>query len=258
MNNNYKLKFLVLGNDIKYMLNNQNNIEFFGINLTSHNHSVCYAYKKIMDLKPDAILIEESMLNSKEFKCLKELVKSNIHMKMLKEYTTLPENFLIKDVVGIGMVYNFNMQYLGTHINEFLKVIIQGIENDSIDNNSDMDLEIEVTNIIQNLGIPAHIKGYCYLRESIILSVNDIDALDGVTKMLYPSIARKFKTTSSRVERSIKHAIEVCWSRGNLEFINSLCCYSAFSKGNYIPTNSEFIAIISDKLRLNLKYNKHL
>lgn len=115
-----------------------------------------------------------------------------------------------------------------------------------------VDLETEITNIIHEIGVPAHIKGYMYLREAITMVVNDMELLSAVTKELYPSIAKKYNTTASRAERAIRHAIEVAWGRGQIEAINKLFGYTVHNdKGK--PTNSEFIAIIADKLRLKNK-----
>jgi len=111
------------------------------------------------------------------------------------------------------------------------------------------NIEAQITNIIHEIGVPAHIKGYIYLREAIKLVIENIDLLSAVTKELYPSIAKKFNTTSSRVERAIRHAIEVAWSRGKVDTINALFGYTINNeKGK--PTNSEFIAMVADKLRL--------
>lgn len=114
------------------------------------------------------------------------------------------------------------------------------------------NLEALVTNIIHEVGVPAHIKGYQYLREAIIMVVNDIDVINQITKSLYPKIAYKFSTTPSRVERAIRHAIEVAWGRGDQKAVENIFGYTiSASKGK--PTNSEFIAMIADKLRLELK-----
>ena len=117
---------------------------------------------------------------------------------------------------------------------------------------SQNDLEVLVTEILHQVGVPAHIKGYHYLREAILLSIFHDDMMNSVTKQLYPGVAKKFSTTASRVERAIRHAIEVAWDRGDLDVLNS---YFGFTIQNERgkPTNSEFIAMISDKLRLRLK-----
>ena len=114
------------------------------------------------------------------------------------------------------------------------------------------NLELDVTNIIHEIGVPAHIKGYQYLRDAIILSVEDMEMLNSITKILYPTIAKKYQTTPSRVERAIRHAIEVAWSRGKMDTIDELFGYTV-STGKGKPTNSEFIALIADKIRLEYK-----
>ena len=118
--------------------------------------------------------------------------------------------------------------------------------------NKEENIEALVTNVIHEVGVPAHIKGYQYLSEAIILVINDIDVLNQITKCLYPQIANKFHTTPSRVERAIRHAIEVAWGRGEQKTVENIFGYTiSAAKGK--PTNSEFIAMISDKLRLELK-----
>lgn len=113
-------------------------------------------------------------------------------------------------------------------------------------------IESDVTDIIRDIGIPANIKGYQYIREGIIMAVNDVNMLNYITKLLYPTIAKKYKTTSSSVERAIRHAIEVAWSRGQIDTINDLFGYTV-NAGKGKPTNSEFIALIADKLRIEYK-----
>lgn len=113
-------------------------------------------------------------------------------------------------------------------------------------------LDANITSVIHEIGVPAHIKGYLYLREAITMVYNEVDLLGAITKTLYPRIAEKFKTTPSRVERAIRHAIEVAWSRGNMDSIRSLFGYTInVSKAK--PTNSEFIAMVADKLRIEHK-----
>lgn len=114
------------------------------------------------------------------------------------------------------------------------------------------DLEKDVTDMIHEIGVPAHIKGYQYLREAIMVSVEDIEMLNSITKILYPSIAKRFQTTPSRVERAIRHAIEVAWGRGKMETLDALFGYT-INTGKGKPTNSEFIALIADKIRLRYR-----
>lgn len=123
-------------------------------------------------------------------------------------------------------------------------------ELNTSDDNSRLDMI--VTDIIHQIGIPAHIKGYHYLREAIILSLNDEEMLESITKLLYPTVAKNFNTTASRVERAIRHAIETAWDRGDVDVLNGMFGYTiSVCKGK--PTNSEFIALITDNLRLRYK-----
>lgn len=115
-----------------------------------------------------------------------------------------------------------------------------------------MDLETQVTQIIHQIGVPAHIKGYQYLRTAILMTINDSEIINSVTKVLYPSVAKKYSTTTSRVERAIRHAIEVAWDRGDVDTLNSYFGYTVQNNRGK-PTNSEFIAMIADNLRLKLK-----
>ena len=108
--------------------------------------------------------------------------------------------------------------------------------------------------MLHEIGIPAHIKGYHYLRDAIMMAVNDMDVLNAITKILYPTVAKKYRTTSSRVERAIRHAIEVAWSRGKMETLDALFGYT-INTGKGKPTNSEFIALIADKIRLLYRTN---
>ncbi len=142
----------------------------------------------------------------------------------------------------------------GQNLNNFIgkEIKQQYVEIPNNGEKSEENLEALVTNIIHEVGVPAHIKGYQYLREAIIMVVNDIDVINQITKSLYPKIAYKFSTTPSRVERAIRHAIEVAWGRGDQKTVENIFGYTiSAAKGK--PTNSEFIAMIADKLRLELK-----
>ena len=121
-----------------------------------------------------------------------------------------------------------------------------------IANMNEVDLERYVTRIMLDMGIPAHLKGYHYLREAIILSGKDMEAVSSVTKLLYPTVAKRFKTTDQKVERAIRNAIEVSWTRGNVDTFEELFGYSV-GTGKGRPTNSEYIARIADNIRLDLR-----
>ena len=148
------------------------------------------------------------------------------------------------------MIKPVNTESLVYHIENLLPNDLDMMS--AVEENSSNDLESQVTKIIHQIGVPAHIKGYQYLRTAIILTVNDSDIINSVTKILYPTVAKKYQTTTSRVERAIRHAIEVAWDRGDVEVLNSYFGYTIqVNRGK--PTNSEFIAMIADNLRLKYK-----
>lgn len=165
------------------------------------------------------------------------------HLDIVTKCSLLVEPF--DDAKAMGMIYG--------QINNKEDINNKGLVKIADSNEaSDFNLEVTVTNIIHEIGVPAHIKGYQYLRTSIIMAVNDMDILNSITKQLYPSIAQIHKTTPSRVERAIRHAIEVAWGRGKMDTIDELFGYTV-SAGKGKPTNSEFIALIADKIRLESK-----
>ena len=162
--------------------------------------------------------------------------------KTLKIILASEENELTEDCVDALKKAGFNV------------VIADKAEHIAEENimNEKEDLQVIVSDIMHQIGVPAHIKGYQYLREAIILSVKDAEMINSVTKYLYPTVAKTFKTTPSRVERAIRHAIEVAWDRGDVDV---LCSYFGYTIQNQRgkPTNSEFIAMISDRLKLKMK-----
>ena len=182
-----------------------------------------------------------------------------LEKKPLFIITSSYENaFIEQQVMNAGAAYfmlrPFDVNILGDRIKALLEIdsdISSGMAAGSSKPLDQTSLEIIVTDIIHQIGVPAHIKGYHYLREAIICSVNDKEMLESVTKILYPTVAKKFSTTSSRVERAIRHAIEIAWDRGDIDTLNSFFGYTV-NTGKGKPTNSEFIALITDKI--SLKY----
>ena len=146
-----------------------------------------------------------------------------------------------------------NYQSLIDHISA-LASVRRGVSGQSGEKNGTQppDIETQVTKIIHQIGVPAHIKGYQYLRTAIMLTIADNEIINSVTKILYPSVAKKYATTTSRVERAIRHAIEVAWDRGDIDTLNSYFGYTVQNNRGK-PTNSEFIAMIADHLRLKYK-----
>lgn len=143
---------------------------------------------------------------------------------------------------------------LCNHIKDILRSRSKISEGVTLPKTEEPDIETQVTKIIHQIGVPAHIKGYQYLRTAIMLTIKDSDVINSVTKVLYPSVAKKYSTTTSRVERAIRHAIEVAWDRGDVDTLNSYFGYT-IQNNRGKPTNSEFIAMIADNLRLKYKMN---
>ena len=148
----------------------------------------------------------------------------------------------------------FEPTALTEHVDSLLRIRSKSKKNDGSQTLTPPDIEAQVTKIIHQIGVPAHIKGYQYLRSAIIMTINDNDIINSVTKVLYPTVAKKYQTTTSRVERAIRHALEVAWDRVDIDTLNSYFGYTIQnSRGK--PTNSEFIAMIADNLRLKYKYS---
>lgn len=213
--------------------------------------------EKIKSSHPDVILADVFMPNLDILGVLASV--SAMEQKdrpLVMAMSSFDNQRLEKETLEAGASYYFLKPF---DINTMAQRIIQlsGWRNSDspvIKNNvlTDSELELMVTDIIHQIGVPAHIKGYHYLREAIVLSVKNSDIINSVTKVLYPTVAKKHSTTSSRVERAIRHAIEVAWDRGDIDVLNSYFGYTIQNERGK-PTNSEFIAMISDKLRLELK-----
>ena len=208
--------------------------------------------------KPDILLAEIFMPNLDILGVLDELSKlDKKDMPLVMVMSGYANPRLEKEILNAGACYYFLKPF---DVNMMAERIIKlsGWKNEKtplVLNNStvgDNELEIMVTEIMHEIGVPAHIKGYHYLRESIILSVKNSEIINSVTKLLYPTIAKSYSTTASRVERAIRHAIEVARDRGDIDVLNSYFGYTIQNQRGK-PTNSEFIAMISDKLRLKLK-----
>ncbi len=208
--------------------------------------------------KPDVVLADVFMPNLDIIGVLNGIREIDSKERpMVMAMSSFDNPRLEKETLDAGASYYFLKPF---DINTMAERIIQlsGWKNEIspvvVKDNvvTDPELELMVTEIIHQIGVPAHIKGYHYLREAIILSVKNSDIINSVTKLLYPTVAKNYNTTSSRVERAIRHAIEVAWDRGDIDVLNSYFGYT-IQNDRGKPTNSEFIAMISDKLRLRLK-----
>lgn len=204
---------------------------------------------------PDVLVIDAFMSGLDAIGVLNGL--SGTEKRPLVAVTTANSNpRLQQEIIESGADYYFikpfDMQIFAERIKQMTGAGHAGQDNILKMNGADNSLEVTVSEIMHQIGVPAHIKGYQYLREAIILAVNDDEIMNSVTKLLYPTVAKTYKTTASRVERAIRHAIEVAWDRGDVDVLSSYFGYTIQnSRGK--PTNSEFIAMISDKLRLKMK-----
>ena len=237
---------------LKNYLNKQPNIDVIDVAVDGSE-----AYDKILTLKPDVVLLDEVMPHLDGIGVLEKLQNVKDIKTMCIMLTAVTQEQVMQKAFSLGAKHYiakpFDMELLVSRINQLKENNISNNNNNKIGPNyTELDLETRVTNILHEIGVPAHIRGYHYMREAIIMAIGDIDVLNYITKELYPSIAKKCNTTPSRVERAIRHAIEVAWSRGRIDAIDNLFGYTINNhKGK--PTNSEFIALIADRLRLELK-----
>lgn len=219
------------------------------------------ACNKIQEYRPDIAIIDGIMPRLDALGVLERLQKNKdgFHPVCIV-ISEIKQEKVIHKAMELGASYYivkpFDLESLASRIHQLIyeksTAKPSGSQGQSGNASAAHDLETKVTNILHEIGVPANIRGYHYMREAIIMSVNDMDVLNYITKELYPSIAKKCNTTPSRVERAIRHAIEVAWNRGKVDAINALFGYTVNNhKGK--PTNSEFIALIADKLRLEQK-----
>ena len=228
------------------------------------------AVEMIKNTSPDVVLLDVIMPHLDGLGVIESINEINIEKRpMFIMLSAVGQDKVTQQAINSGAEYYvvkpFDIELLIKRIRELKYYKPEANNNfytketkpkyiDIADNKSNKEdsLEALVTNLIHEVGVPAHIKGYQYLREAIMMVVNDIDVINQITKSLYPQIAHKYSTTPSRVERAIRHAIEVAWGRGQQEAVENIFGYTiSAAKGK--PTNSEFIAMIADKLRLELK-----
>ena len=247
-------------NKIKILISEDDN-EFCENALSSFGFDVSCAGKDGRELLDNIILNKPDIVLSGAFMPQMDLIgvisalkdKFEGSMPIFIALLSSESNVLEKELLSGGVAYCFIKPLDFNMLAERIRSLYLSSEKNTVSSgNKDSDLEIIITDIIHQIGVPAHIKGYHYLREAIIMAVNDIDIMNSVTKCLYPSVAKKHGTTSSRVERAIRHAIEVAWDRGDVDVLNSYFGYTIHS-GKGKPTNSEFIALIADKLQLQNK-----
>lgn len=243
-----------LVNLLEEYINSQEDMEVVGV---AYNGQDCL--EMLDSLEPDILVLDIIMPHLDGLAVLGKLREMGKNpMPNVIMLTAFGQEDVTKKAVELGASYfilkPFDMDHLASNIRQ-----VSGNSTPIIRKSTGTyrtqteakpkNLDASITSIIHEIGVPAHIKGYMYLREAISMVYNDIELLGSITKVLYPDIAKKYNTTASRVERAIRHAIEVAWSRGNIESISSLFGYTV-SMTKAKPTNSEFIAMVADKLRL--------
>lgn len=209
----------------------------------------------VREKRPDVVLLDTIMPVMDGVSVLQELGKDENYNPHIIMMSAVGGEYFTRKAISLGADYYFLKPF---DIEEIDREIKSYFNPEKIDYsfsegkvNREKSYQVMVTSILHEVGVPAHIKGYVYLREAIKLVMDDIDLLGGITKTLYPMIAKKYETTPSRVERAIRHAIEVAWNRGRVETIDNIFGYTIDqNKGK--PTNSEFIAMVADKLRLDI------
>ena len=253
-----RIKLLMTQDSAENIVETKNTLEKYGIAVSFCPRDGKDVIARIAAEAPDVVIMDLFMTRIDSIGVMRAIKRTKPEKPpMFVVYSSFDSPVLEREVMGSGATYfvlkPFNLGELAENIlrlNKRRAVRAKGgIRQAGFDG---YNIELKVTEILHQIGVPAHIKGYHYLRDSIIMSIEKPEIINAVTKQLYPSVAKKYETTSSRVERAIRHAIEVAWDRGDVEVLNSYFGYTIQgSRGK--PTNSEFIAMISDKLRLQMK-----
>lgn len=218
--------------------------------LTSVNGSILLS--KIRDEKPDAVIMGLFMAGLDALGVMHSVHNEGLKKPIFIVTASYSSPTLERQIMEAGASYYAIQPYNKEELIDRIFTLTGCEKQTNASTSSKNDLRIQVTEILHQIGVPAHIKGYHYLRDSILMAIEDPDIINAVTKQLYPSVAKQYETTSSRVERAIRHAIEVAWDRGDVDVLNSYFGYTIHNTRGK-PTNSEFIAMISDKLCLEIE-----
>lgn len=204
----------------------------------------------ILNDDPDVVIVDLTLPDTDASLIMKQVRESGVEMPAFIIVSDIKNSFIERQIIENGASYFLPKPYDICSLSYIVKSVCRRSPS-----HSTTDKEIMVTEVIQKLGVPAHIKGYHYLRMAILKAIDNTGLMESITKQLYPCVAQRYATTSSRVERAIRHAIEIAWDRGNTETISRFFGYTIDSyRGR--PTNSEFIALVTDKIRLSLKNNQ--
>ena len=243
-----KVKVLIGDDSVEYGIACASTLRGQGMYVMTRPKDGTALLETIKSDAPDVVVMDAILPHMDAIELMKKVQASGGKRPQFIVTSAYDNPFIEKQVMQGGAAYfmlkPFEISALGERITSLTQGGMMGRNAPGTEN-----MEIVVTDVIHQLGVPAHIKGYHYLREAILSSIEDPELLESVTKLLYPTVAKRFDTTSSRVERAIRHAIEIAWDRGNLDTLNAFFGYTVNTcKGK--PTNSEFIALITDKLRL--------
>ena len=251
-----KLKILIADNSTEFGQACANTLKTYGMEVAMTLKDGARLVQDIKNNTPDIVIADVFMPKLDILGVLKQLELMQLQKKpMVMAMSGFDNPRLEYETLSAGASYYFLKPF---DLDLMAERILQltGWNNEKVPSRVPLgiepDLEVMVTEIIHQIGVPAHIKGYHYLREAIMLSVKTPEIINSITKQLYPTVAKRFQTTSSRVERAIRHGIEVAWDRGDVDVLNSYFGYT-IHVGRGKPTNSEFIAMIADKLRLRMK-----
>lgn len=247
------LKVLLTGEGSEFGKNCANVLRTYGCDVSLVAKDGRILLTKNESLNADVVVMDAFMSNLDALGVINELSKKE-NKPLIMVMSSSDNQRFEQEILSAGADYYFLKPFDINMLAQRIKQLTgwskdKGDVSKSQDN---VDLQVTVSEIMHQIGVPAHIKGYQYLREAIVLSINDREMMSSVTKVLYPTVAKMYSTTASRVERAIRHAIEVAWDRGDVDVLSSYFGYTIQNTRGK-PTNSEFIAMISDKLRLRMK-----
>ena len=246
-----KIKVLIGDDSVEYGITCASTLRSMGMYAVTRPKDGGVLFETIKNDSPDIVVVDAILPHMDAIELIKKVQALGGKKPEFIVTSSYDNPFIERQVMQNGAAYFMLKPFDVNSLGDRIMSLIQGTAADANEKEC-QDMEVVVTEVIHQLGVPAHIKGYQYMRDAIIMVIKDMDAINSVTKILYPTVAKKYNTTSSRVERAIRHAIEIAWDRGNLDTLNSFFGYTVNTcKGK--PTNSEFIALITDKLRLQYK-----
>lgn len=245
---NNKTKVLIGDDTVDFGITTASTLRGYGLYAITRRKDGKILLNAILEEKPDVVIIDGVMPHMDAIELIRRVRDEAKEFPAFIVTSAYDNPFMEQQIMALGAKYYMLKPFdIATLADRILALTAHPAPASPA-----QDMEIRVTDIIHQLGVPAHIKGYHYLRAAILASLENPELLESVTKLLYPTVAQKFSTTSSRVERAIRHAIEIAWDRGDLDVLNSYFGYTVNTcKGK--PTNSEFIALVTDKLRLHQK-----